>query len=169
MNRLPGGKTLTPPEEFAEHMVRIDNQWTCTTCVVNFRDKTDCRRHVEAKHIQSTIYECGLCLFKCRTEYSYRKHERQHEKDLMQAYPPVPELEMEESDYILRPPDFGEIKEVNFGGGGENDNGNGGDSNDGQQKVSERPDSDSGGPTSPPPIASHVSSSQTSSPPNSSA
>ena len=67
-------------------MLRVDNQWTCSTCVIIFRDKTDCRRHVEAKHINSTVYECPLCPFKCRTEYSFRKHERQHEREV-QDYP----------------------------------------------------------------------------------
>lgn len=66
-------------------MIRIENQWTCSTCEINFRDKTDCRRHVEAKHA-NTVYECPLCPFKCRTEYSFRKHERQHEREV-QDYP----------------------------------------------------------------------------------
>ena len=84
--RLPGGKNLTPFQKLDQHMTRINNQWTCSTCVINFRDKTDCRRHVEAKHINTTIYECPLCPFKCRTEYSFRKHERQHERDI-EDYP----------------------------------------------------------------------------------
>ena len=67
-------------------MTRIENQWTCSTCMINFRDKTDCRRHVEAKHIDTTIYDCPLCPFKCRTEYSFRKHERIHEREI-QDYP----------------------------------------------------------------------------------
>ena len=86
-SRVPGGKNLTPAQELEQHMTRVENQWTCLTCELGFRDKTDCRRHVEAKHISSTIYECPLCPFKCRTEYSFRKHERrQHERDI-QDYP----------------------------------------------------------------------------------
>ena len=84
--RVPGGKNLTPAQELEQHMIRIENQWTCSTCVINFRDKTDCRRHVEAKHINNTVYDCPLCPFKCRTEYSFRKHERQHEREV-QDYP----------------------------------------------------------------------------------
>ena len=52
-------KMLTPPEELAVHMAKINGTWVCTTCSSNFRDRTDCRRHVESRHITTTVYRCS--------------------------------------------------------------------------------------------------------------
>ena len=72
---------LTPPEELAIHMAKINGIWVCTTCTSNFRDKTDCRRHVESKHIVGTVYRCSRCPnFTTNTEAKFRKHERDHDK-----------------------------------------------------------------------------------------
>jgi len=76
-------KMLTPPEELAIHMAKIAGVWVCTTCSTNFRDKTDCRRHVESRHITGTVYECPHCNFTTNTEAKFRKHERDHEKALV--------------------------------------------------------------------------------------
>ena len=66
-------KMLIPPEELAVHMAKINGTWVCTTCSSNFRDRTDCRRHVESRHITTTVYRCSkvrsLKLHICRQSY----------------------------------------------------------------------------------------------------
>ena len=71
---------LTPPEELALHMAKINGVWVCTTCTSNFRDKTDCRRHVESKHVVGTVYRCTRCEFTTNTEAKFRKHDREHDR-----------------------------------------------------------------------------------------
>ena len=77
------GKMLTSPEELAVHMAKIAGVWVCTTCSINFRDKTDCRRHVEGKHITTTIYACPTCDFTTNTEVKFRRHEMNHEQNMV--------------------------------------------------------------------------------------
>jgi hypothetical protein len=40
----------------------------------NFRDKTDCRRHVEARHL-ALAFRCRRCNYVAKTSHSLRKHE----------------------------------------------------------------------------------------------
>ena len=102
---------LTPPEELAVHMAKINGVWVCTTCSSNFRDKTDCRRHVESKHIHTTVYRCPHCAFTTNTEAKFRKHERDHEKALMPSADVMAE-EAPDSDLILVATDFAETEIV---------------------------------------------------------
>ena len=72
-------KVLTP--DMAMHMAKIDGQWNCVTCSTKYRDKTDLRRHVEAKHVAKTLrYKCNLCNYSTKTSYYFRKHQLMHEK-----------------------------------------------------------------------------------------
>lgn len=57
-----------------QHMMKVGGFWSCMTCVQNFRDKTDCRRHVEAKHVQLK-FKCRNCNYVARTTHALRKHE----------------------------------------------------------------------------------------------
>ncbi len=76
------GKRKPLTQEMAMHMVRIDGVWRCTTCVQNFRDKTDLRRHVESKHLEKNVrYRCNLCDWSTKTTYSFRKHQLKHERE----------------------------------------------------------------------------------------
>jgi len=79
---------MTP--EMAEHMSKVDGKWICVTCDnTAFRDKTDLRRHVEAKHVALTLrYRCNLCGYCAKTSYYFRKHQLMHEKqDVLRAEP----------------------------------------------------------------------------------
>ena len=79
---------MTP--EMAEHMSKVDGKWICVTCDnTAFRDKTDLRRHVEAKHVALTLrYRCNLCGYCAKTSYYFRKHQLMHEKqDVLIAEP----------------------------------------------------------------------------------
>ena len=71
----------------AMHMAKIDGTWRCTTCAgQNFRDKTDLRRHVEAKHCAKLLrYKCNLCGYITKTSYYFRKHQLMHERHQQQA------------------------------------------------------------------------------------
>ena len=71
---------MTP--DMAQHMTKIDGIWQCITCQhTKFRDKTDLRRHVEAKHLSATFrYKCNLCGYTTKTSYYFRKHQLMHEK-----------------------------------------------------------------------------------------
>lgn len=71
----------------AMHMAKIDGTWRCTTCAgQNFRDKTDLRRHVEAKHCEKLLrYKCNLCGYITRTSYYFRKHQLMHERQQQEA------------------------------------------------------------------------------------
>lgn len=66
------------PPEMAVHMEKVDGTWRCIPCMTNFRDRTDCRRHVEAKHLANS-YTCDLCGHKASTKYYFRKHQLQHQ------------------------------------------------------------------------------------------
>jgi len=80
-------KPLTP--DMAMHMAKIDGQWKCVTCVTNFRDKTDLRRHVESRHLPKIVrYRCNLCNWSAKTSHAFRKHQLMHEKqDALEAEP----------------------------------------------------------------------------------
>ena len=71
------------PPDMANHMSKIDGIWHCITCNnTKFRDKTDLRRHVEAKHLPATLrYKCNLCGYVTKTSYYFRKHQLMHEKE----------------------------------------------------------------------------------------
>jgi len=111
-------KMLTPPEELAVHMAKINGVWVCTTCSSNFRDKTDCRRHVESKHIVGTVYRCPQCAFTTNTEAKFRKHERDHaaalmpDVDIMAHAVDQEAVSPPDSDLILVPTDFAETEIV---------------------------------------------------------
>ena len=71
-------------------MSKVDGKWICVTCDnTAFRDKTDLRRHVEAKHVALTLrYRCNLCGYCAKTSYYFRKHQLMHEKqDVLRAEP----------------------------------------------------------------------------------
>ena len=52
-------KMLTPPEELAVHMAKINGTWVCTTCSKNFHERSKCRIHVESHHITTNVYRCS--------------------------------------------------------------------------------------------------------------
>ena len=67
--------------DMVQHMTKIDGIWHCSTCLTKFRDKTDLRRHVEAKHLSNVLYRCNLCSFSTKTSYYFRKHQLMHERE----------------------------------------------------------------------------------------
>jgi len=83
------------PPDMAMHMAKIDGTWRCTTCAgQNFRDKTDLRRHVEAKHCEKLLrYKCNLCGYITRTSYYFRKHQLMHERQQQSIQIHHPDLE----------------------------------------------------------------------------
>ena len=54
-------------------MQKISGKWTCLTCNLESRDKTDLRRHIEAKHINAEVI-CPVCFSHYKTRESFAKH-----------------------------------------------------------------------------------------------
>ena len=54
-------------------MQKISGKWTCMTCNSECRDKTDLRRHIEAKHINAEVI-CPVCFNHYKTRESFAKH-----------------------------------------------------------------------------------------------
>jgi len=101
------GKRKDISPDMAMHMAKIDGVWKCVTCTTKFRDKTDLRRHVEAKHLAKTIrYKCNLCDFSTKTSYYFRKHQLMHEKqDALSAEMISVPVGLEHLTQPLRQPD----------------------------------------------------------------
>ena len=48
-------------------------KWFCRSCDVDFRDKTDCKRHIESKHIHCE-FVCPLCHKSHKSRQTYARH-----------------------------------------------------------------------------------------------
>uniref|UniRef100_A0A0K2T3X1 C2H2-type domain-containing protein n=2 Tax=Lepeophtheirus salmonis TaxID=72036 RepID=A0A0K2T3X1_LEPSM len=57
-------------------MTKVDRFWSCDTCGLQSRDKTDMRRHVEARHIDTNGFPCDQCSYVSKTRYNLVKHVR---------------------------------------------------------------------------------------------
>ena len=67
--------------EVSSLMERVDKMWSCLACQYQSNRKTNLFEHVEAKHIQSTGYNCQDCGTFCKTYSAYRSHvKRLHPK-----------------------------------------------------------------------------------------
>ena len=74
-------------------------RWTCIECGKDFRDKTDTRRHIEAKHTDHS-FRCPFCPMKLGTRDSLRRHIRRLHESAEPATPAALPL----SHQVLQPP-----------------------------------------------------------------
>ena len=62
-------------------MEKVDKVWSCVVCQYQSSKKNNVFEHVEAKHVQSTGYNCQQCGTFCKTYSAYRSHiKRLHPK-----------------------------------------------------------------------------------------
>ncbi len=48
-------------------------RWRCVPCSAECRDKTDCRRHVESKHVHADVI-CPICFNSYKTRDTFARH-----------------------------------------------------------------------------------------------
>ena len=71
---------LFPEEEIMSKMLKSDGQWSCTVCSYSSVLKHNVLKHVEAKHVATSGYNCVLCQKFCSSLNALKLHESRYHK-----------------------------------------------------------------------------------------
>ena len=69
-----------PEEEILSKMFKSDGLWTCTVCSHSSVNKHNVLKHVEAKHVATSGYNCGICQKFCSSLNALKLHESRYHK-----------------------------------------------------------------------------------------
>ena len=61
-------------------MLKSDGQWTCTVCSYSSVLKHNVLKHVEAKHVATSGYNCGICQKFCSSLNALKLHESRYHR-----------------------------------------------------------------------------------------
>ena len=67
-------------EEILSKMIKSEGQWSCIVCTFSSLNKHNVLKHVEAKHISTSGYNCGLCQKFCSSLNALKLHESRYHK-----------------------------------------------------------------------------------------
>ena len=62
-------------------MEKFDGVWRCVTCGWTFKYKTRLYEHVEAKHVDTSGYNCPICGKFCPTQKSLKNHKFKYHRN----------------------------------------------------------------------------------------
>ena len=69
-----------PEKEIMSRMLKSDGQWTCTVCSYSSVLKHNVLKHVEAKHVATSGYNCGICQKFCSSLNALKLHESRYHR-----------------------------------------------------------------------------------------
>ena len=67
-------------EEILSKMIKSEGQWSCIVCTFSSLNKHNVLKHVEAKHVSTSGYNCGLCQKFCSSLNALKLHESRYHK-----------------------------------------------------------------------------------------
>ena len=73
--------TLEVTEQVTMLMEKVHNVWKCRACSYENTRKTNVFEHVEAKHVESSGYNCTICGQFCRTISAYKGHFKRNHRN----------------------------------------------------------------------------------------